>query len=83
MSPVQDSLGGNTKTYIVANVSPEAAHYGETLSTLNYVNRAKQIRNKVRACILGTGRDFSLVKGYGHVLRRRLAGPHFALGFSP
>jgi hypothetical protein len=43
---VQDSLGGNTKTYIIANVSPEAAHYGETLSTLNYVYRAKMIRNK-------------------------------------
>jgi hypothetical protein len=43
---LQDSLGGNTKTLMIACVSPAADSYDETLSTLRYANRAKNIRNK-------------------------------------
>ena len=43
---VQDSLGGNTKTLMVAAVSPADYNYDETLSTLRYANRAKNIKNK-------------------------------------
>ena len=43
---LRDSLGGNSKTVIIANVSPSAACYGETLSTLKFAQRAKLIRNK-------------------------------------
>ena len=43
---LQDSLGGNTKTVMVACVSPAADNYDETLSTLRYANRAKNIKNK-------------------------------------
>ena len=43
---LKDSLGGNSKTYIIANVSPSVAAYGETLSTLKFAARAKQIKNK-------------------------------------
>lgn len=42
----QDSLGGNAKTMIIANVSPSHACGQETLSTLYFVRGAKQIRNK-------------------------------------
>mmetsp|Transcript_17939 Transcript_17939/g.53743 ORF Transcript_17939/g.53743 Transcript_17939/m.53743 type:complete len:766 (-) Transcript_17939:710-3007(-) len=45
---LQDSLGGNTKTVMVANVGPADWNYEETLSTLRYANRAKNIKNKPR-----------------------------------
>ena len=45
---LQDSLGGNTKTVMIANVGPSAYNYDETLSTLKYANRAKNIKNDVR-----------------------------------
>lgn len=43
---LQDSLGGNTKTLMVACVSPAGYNYDETLSTLRYASRAKSISNK-------------------------------------
>lgn len=43
---LQDSLGGNTKTLMIACVSPAAFNYDETLSTLRYASRAKNISNK-------------------------------------
>ncbi|KAG8857200.1 kinesin motor protein cin8 [Tulasnella sp. 330] len=43
---LQDSLGGRTKTCIIATVSPARFNMEETLSTLDYAIRAKSIRNK-------------------------------------
>lgn len=43
---MQDSLGGNAKTMIIANVSPCRMCAQETLSTLQFASRAKHIRNK-------------------------------------
>lgn len=43
---LQDSLGGNTKTVMIANISPADYNYDETLSTLRYADRAKNIKNK-------------------------------------
>lgn len=45
---LQDSLGGNTKTAMIANVGPADYNYEETLSTLRYANRAKNIKNRPR-----------------------------------
>jgi len=45
---LQDSLGGNTKTVMVANLGPADYNYDETISTLRYANRAKNIKNKPR-----------------------------------
>jgi kinesin family protein 13 len=42
---LKDNLGGNSKTVMVATISPAADNYEETLSTLRYANRAKQIVN--------------------------------------
>lgn len=44
----QDSLGGNTKTLMIACISPADDNYDETLSTLRYANRAKNIQNRPR-----------------------------------
>ncbi|KAI0546437.1 P-loop containing nucleoside triphosphate hydrolase protein [Xylaria curta] len=43
---LQDSLGGRTKTCIIATISPAKANLEETISTLDYAFRAKNIRNK-------------------------------------
>jgi kinesin family protein 3/17 len=43
---LQDSLGGNTKTVMIANIGPADWNMDETLSTLRYANRAKHIENK-------------------------------------
>ncbi|XP_057593320.1 kinesin-like protein KIF11 isoform X1 [Hippopotamus amphibius kiboko] len=43
---LQDSLGGRTRTSIIATVSPASLNLEETLSTLEYAHRAKNILNK-------------------------------------
>jgi len=43
---LQDSLGGRTKTSIIATISPAGINLEETLSTLDYAHRAKNICNK-------------------------------------
>lgn len=45
---LQDSLGGNTKTVMIAVVSPANYNLDETISTLRYASRAKRIQNKPR-----------------------------------
>ncbi|CAJ2627591.1 unnamed protein product [Trifolium pratense] len=46
---LRDSLGGKTKTCIIATISPSAYCLEETLSTLDYASRAKNIKNKPEA----------------------------------
>jgi len=43
---LQDSLGGNARTLMIACVSPASVNFEETLNTLKYANRAKNIKNK-------------------------------------
>lgn len=43
---LQDSLGGNTKTVMIANIGPADYNYDETMNTLRYGSRAKNIQNK-------------------------------------
>ncbi|XP_053542147.1 kinesin-like protein KIF3B isoform X2 [Ictalurus punctatus] len=45
---LQDSLGGNARTVMVANIGPASYNVEETLTTLRYSNRAKNIKNKPR-----------------------------------
>ena len=45
---LQDSLGGNSKTVMLANVGPASYNFEETLTTLRYANRAKNIKNRPR-----------------------------------
>lgn len=42
---LQDSLGGNSKTIIIATISPASSSLSETISTLKFACRAKQIKN--------------------------------------
>ena len=43
---LQDSLGGNSRTSMIACVSPAESNFDETLNTLNYASRARRIKNK-------------------------------------
>ncbi|CEP16969.1 hypothetical protein [Parasitella parasitica] len=44
---LQDSLGGNSQTLMLACASPAVSNMTETLNTLKYANRARNIRNRV------------------------------------
>ncbi|KAK9878961.1 hypothetical protein WA026_003780 [Henosepilachna vigintioctopunctata] len=43
---LQDSLGGNSKTIMIANIGPATVNYDETIVTLRYAYRAKSIKNQ-------------------------------------
>jgi hypothetical protein len=43
---LQDSLGGNSQTLMIACVSPASSNLTETINTLKYANRARNIKNK-------------------------------------
>lgn len=45
---LQDSLGGNSQTIMIACISPSDQDFMETLNTLKYANRARNIKNKVQ-----------------------------------
>lgn len=44
---MQDSLGGNSKTVMIANISPAQANCAETVSTLRFAREAKRVKNQV------------------------------------
>lgn len=58
---LQDSLGGNSRTLMIACISPGANNYEETLTTLRYAKRAKNIKNRPR---INEDPKDSLIKKY-------------------
>jgi kinesin family protein 4/21/27 len=55
---LQDSLGGNSKTVMIACISPADINAEETLNTLKYANRARNIQNKpIVSILLGVSSD--------------------------
>ncbi|XP_059930075.1 kinesin-like protein KIF11 isoform X2 [Gadus macrocephalus] len=65
---LQDSLGGRTKTSIIATVSPSSSNLEETMSTLEYASRAKNIMNKPEVNQKLTKR--TLIKEYTEEIER-------------
>ncbi|XP_071947122.1 kinesin-like protein KIF11-B [Antedon mediterranea] len=65
---LQDSLGGRTKTSIIATISPGAINLEETLSTLDYAHRAKNITNRPEVNQKLTKR--ALIKEYTEEIER-------------
>ena len=43
---LRNALGGNSKTFMICAVRPGALYFDETVNTLKYADRAKQIKNK-------------------------------------
>ncbi|XP_034550917.1 kinesin-like protein KIF17 isoform X2 [Notolabrus celidotus] len=64
---LQDSLGGNTRTLMIACLSPADNNYEESLSTLRYANRAKSIQN--RPCINEDPKD-ALLREYQEEIKK-------------
>ncbi|XP_031616973.1 kinesin-like protein KIF21A isoform X2 [Contarinia nasturtii] len=59
---LQDSLGGNSQTLMIACVSPSDRDFMETLNTLKYANRARNITNKVVVNQDQSSRTISLLR---------------------
>ena len=49
---LKDSLGGNCRTVMIANIGPSNACYEDTHNTLKYANRAKNIKTNVTRNVL-------------------------------
>ncbi|KAB5561601.1 hypothetical protein DKX38_006558 [Salix brachista] len=69
---LQDSLGGNSKTIIIANISPSLCCSLETLSTLKFAQRAKFIKNNVCDLALKFVYNLCLVTSGHEIGKRRL-----------
>lgn len=52
---LKDSLGGNSRTVMIANVSPSSAHYEETLNTLKYASRTKDLKTSQFRQVVNAG----------------------------
>ena len=59
---LQDSLGGNTRTTLIATVNSRANYINETISTLKFADRAKQIMVKVQANAVSAADDALVIK---------------------
>jgi kinesin family protein 18/19 len=49
---LKDSLGGNCRTVMIANIAPSSSNYEDTHNTLKYANRAKNIKTRVQRNVL-------------------------------
>ncbi|XP_059470511.1 kinesin-like protein KIF11-B [Neocloeon triangulifer] len=77
---LRDSLGGNTKTAIVATISPVLSNLEETLMTLDYAHRAKSIVNRPQICLRPTKQVLDYEQKIEHlrqalIAARARAGP--------
>ncbi|PON49199.1 Kinesin-like protein [Parasponia andersonii] len=84
---LQDSLGGNSKTMIIANVSPSICCAAETLNTLKFAQRAKMIQNNAVVNEDSTGdvtalqHQIQLLKEELSILRRQNVSRSLSFGF--
>lgn len=69
---LQEALGGNSLSVMIAAVSPASINYDETLSTLQYASRAKNIKNKATKNESETGRIIRELKEEIEQLRSKL-----------
>ncbi|XP_064869205.1 kinesin-like protein KIF18A isoform X1 [Oncorhynchus nerka] len=49
---LKDSLGGNCRTVMIANISPSSKSYDDTHNTLKYANRAKEIKSSLKSNVV-------------------------------
>ncbi len=74
---LQDALGGNSQTLFLACVSPSDTNASETLSTLNYANRARNIRNVPTKNVDSTTAEIQRLRALTHVLQLELVKSRF------
>ena len=66
---LKDSLGGNSRTVMIANVSPFIYNFDDTYNTLKYAERAKHIKNKINKNIINYNSQY-LRNNYLNVIRK-------------
>uniref|UniRef100_A0AAY4BB47 Kinesin motor domain-containing protein n=1 Tax=Denticeps clupeoides TaxID=299321 RepID=A0AAY4BB47_9TELE len=69
---LKDSLGGNAKTLMIACISPSSCDFDETLNTLNYAKRARNIQNRATVNLRGEPDRLEGLEQQIKVLRRAL-----------
>lgn len=77
---LQDALGGNSKTIMIAALSPADVNYDETLGTLRYADRAKKIKNKVTKMENPTDKIIRVLKEENSRLMALLEGKGISAG---
>lgn len=70
---LKESLGGNSKTFMLATISPSELNYNESLSTLRYAYNAKQIVNTVKVNEDPSDKLIRVLKGEIEALREQLS----------
>ena len=86
---LKDSLGGNSKTVMITNISPASSQIEETLNTLKYASRAKNIKVKVtsnkKIVSLHVAEYKNIIDDLRHEIEELKAklggGPSIGLGF--
>ena len=71
---LQDSLGGNSRTVMIACVSPADSNFEETLNTLKYANRAKNIKNKAVVNVSSSNAEIAALRAHVLALEAQLSG---------
>ncbi|KAG5450077.1 Kinesin-like protein kif21a, variant 2 [Clonorchis sinensis] len=71
---LQDSLGGNSRTIMIACISPSDCDFLETLNTLKYANRARNIRNRIVMNQDKTSKQLSALRAQLAALQEELDG---------
>jgi len=74
---LQDALGGNSQTLFLACVSPAEVNISETLSTLRYANRARNIQNKPVKNTDPLTEELRKLQELNNVLKLELVKEHF------
>jgi Kinesin motor domain len=80
---LQDALGGNSQTLFLACVSPSDTNASETLSTLRYANRARNIKNAPTRNIDAAAVELQRLQVYNEVLQAELIKSKFRSSISP
>jgi len=71
---LQDSLGGNSLTIMIACLSPAGSNIGQSVNTLNYANRAKMIKNKPVVNVDARSKEIGALRDKIKVLEAKLRG---------
>mmetsp|Transcript_9677 Transcript_9677/g.13686 ORF Transcript_9677/g.13686 Transcript_9677/m.13686 type:complete len:725 (+) Transcript_9677:126-2300(+) len=74
---LQDSLGGTSKTLFLACISPSSTNEFETMSTLNYANRARNIKNAPTKHLDTVGEELQKLHAFNYILQCELVKARF------
>ena len=66
---LKDSLGGNCRTVMIAHISPASLHFEESYNTLNYANRAKNIKTQVQENVRSVEAHIAEVSFHGVAMK--------------